>query len=105
MPRVVTPPPTPATQPGCKITGRRLLAGGTPDCTPLEVTPGRSGVYNGVIYTKTPILVEIQPDGQFEMVLPPSSVLGVYKVQVGALTWNMVVPDAPNANFDSIARL
>lgn len=105
MPRVVTAIPEAPAQQGCEITGKRLQAGGTPDCTPLEVTPGRAGVYGGVTYTKTPILVQPAPDGRFKMTLPPSAVLGVYKVQVGALTWNMVVPDAPSASFDSIARL
>ena len=103
MPRVVTIPTE--ASPGCKITGRRLLPGGTPDCTPLEVTPGRTGVYQGVAYARTPIIIQPAADGRFEMTLPPSSALGVYKVQTGAVTWNMVVPDAPNASFDSIARL
>ena len=104
MPRVPTTATTLA-KPGCTISGRRLLAGGTPDVTPLEVTPGRVGFYNGVAYTKTPIIIHPAPDGSFEMILPPSSVLGVFKVQVGIITWNMIVPDAPNANFDSIARM
>jgi hypothetical protein len=104
MPRVVTIP-TALALPGCTISGRRLLPGGTPDCTPLEVTPGRAGVYQGVTYGKEPIIIQPAPDGRFEMTLPPSAVMGVYKVQVGAVTWNMVVPDAPNASFDSIARL
>ena len=101
----ITTTPTALASPGCKISGRRLLPGGTPDITPLEVTPGRAGVYQGVTYGKEPIIIQPAPDGRFEMTLPPSAVMGVYKVQVGAVTWNMVVPDAPNASFDCIARL
>lgn len=104
MPRVFTIPTTSA-KPGCKITGRRLLPGGTPDYTPLEVTPGRAGVYQGATYGREPIIIQPAHDGRFEMTLPPSAVLGVYKVQASATTWNMVVPDAPSANFSDIAKL
>lgn len=104
MPRVLTAP-TASAKPGCTISGRRLLPGGTPDCTPLEVTPGRAGVYQGATYGREPIIIQPAPDGRFEMTLPPSAVLGVYKVQVSAVTWNMVVPDAPSADFSDIAKL
>lgn len=103
MPRVTVRPSL--SQPGCKIIGRRLLPGGAPDVTPLEVTPGRAGVYQGVTYGRDPIIIQPAPDGRFEITLPPSAVLGVYKVQVSATTWNMVVPDAPSANFSDIAKL
>ena len=102
---VLSLPNQPARQQGCKISGRRLLPGGAPDVTPLEVTPGRAGVYQGATYGREPIIIQPALDGRFEMTLPPSSVLGVYKVQVSATTWNMVVPDAPSANFSDIAKL
>lgn len=103
MPKVTVQPSL--SPPGCKITGKRLLPDGTPNCTPLEVTLARAGVYQGAVYEREPIIIQPGPDGRFEITLPPSAVLGVYKVQVGTLTWNMVVPDAPSADFSDIAKL
>lgn len=85
---------------GCRITGQRRHSDGTPDCTALQVTPERPGVFNGVVYDTSPIFVLPDENGVFDLTLPPSSVMGAYKVQVGQLTLNLIVPDASMARFE-----
>lgn len=78
---------------GCRVHGFYRLADGTPMQEPITVTPGRPGVWRGVLYDETPIIVTPDAGGRYEAVLPPSSALGDYVVSAGKQRLTIRVPD------------
>lgn len=79
---------------GVRVWGKRLFADGTPCHDSFHVTPGYTGaVYNGIVYSGSPVEVTPDAEGLFEVWLPPSSALGRYTVRMGPHVFRIDVPD------------
>ncbi len=78
---------------GCRIWGYYRLADGASMTEPITITPGKSGIWQGILYDATPIIVVPDNAGRYEIVLPPSSALGDYTVNAGRQRLTMRVPD------------
>lgn len=79
---------------GVRVTGMWLNAGGQAVKESLSLTPERSGTYNGVVYDGRAAWVTPDPQtGKWDVILPPSSVLGLYTVVLGAKRYALRVPD------------
>lgn len=89
---------------GCRIVGRWLAPDGQPISEPIYITPERGGQFGGVVYHRVAVVVTPDSQGQWVVVLPPSSVLGTYQVAFGPARYTMTVPADPTATFHSIAR-
>lgn len=87
------------------VYGRRLRADGTAETEPLRAVPEHGGIWNGVLYSSMPFLIRPDTDGRFQVVLPPSSVLGTYMVQMGSNLLQVIVPDnAAEVHFEEIVQ-
>lgn len=90
---------------GVTVFGRQLYADGRPDPTSFEIVPGRSMVVNGVMYSSRAVKVQPDAEGRFSVVLPPSSLLGAYTVQLSNLAIHLIVPDdVTSVRFEDIVQ-
>ena len=88
---------------GCKVRGKYVKADGTRAEGAGTITPERAGIYKGTIYDDKPISVKPNVSGDFEVVLPPSSVLGKYHLNIAGQTFVLIVPD--NRSEASLSEL
>lgn len=92
---------------GCRVSGRWLTTAGAPvRGGSFWLQPEREAVWRGVVYTADKVVITPDPQGRWEVTLPPSSAVGVYTVEIGTLRFKMVVPDGQAvAEFAEIARV
>jgi hypothetical protein len=78
---------------GCKVWGFYRQANGEPMKEPITVAPGKPGVWGNTVYDATPIIVSPDEAGRYEVLLPPSAVLGDYVVTAGRQQLTVRVPE------------
>lgn len=88
---------------GCIVRSKYLKADGTRAEGLITITPERPSIYNGAFYDNKPIAVQVSINGEFEIVLPPSSILGKYQINIAGRTFMFEVPD--NRSDASLAEL
>ena len=84
---------------GCRVSGVALLANGQLLVGHLYIEPGHGGVWHGVAYSPQRIAVQTDSEGRWDVVLPPSSVMGRYTVEIDKHRFTFTVPEAGTANF------
>lgn len=90
---------------GCKVSGYYRQPDGPPPAdAQITFRPEKGGLYAGTMYSGDAIRVKPQSDGRFEVVLPPSSALGLYTVTFGKITVKIEVPEKSKADFASLIR-
>lgn len=89
---------------GCLVRGLWMKPNGSPATGEVSIVPSHSGFYNGVYYQAVPIGAPVSSTGEFVVCLPPSSILGPYKFDLGGVVFTIDVPDQAEADFAGLAH-
>lgn len=75
-------------QPGCLVRGKLTGITGIRAVKQLVITPEKTAIYAGIVFSAEPQLVPVADNGTFEVRLPP----GRYQFKIDATTFTAVVP-------------
>ena len=89
----------------CTVTGRFLMADGSPYQGRLLIAPERAGHWRGIYYSDQPVVMKPDSEGIVKLQLPPSSVMGRYSVESKppGIVLSFTVPDSGTVDMMSAA--
>lgn len=82
----------------CVVRGRLR----TVPATPVRITHDVACVFAGALWTREPLPVRVQANGQFSIGLPPSSSAGLYTLIAGQSRTRFEVPAQSSAELEDI---
>lgn len=90
----------------CAVTGKILSVSGSPLANVIvTVKSEKGGVYGGAVYARLSERIRTSRLGEIEILLPPSSAVGVYTVSFLNSQYQIQVPEADRADLAELIRM